>query len=74
MHQRKRWSPGRAAAWGIPFGAFAAFQTFQELRALPQGHPATAQMLGGVIGELLSGSLFFWLVAIIRNWAVGASK
>ena len=74
MQKRKRWSLGRAALWGIPFGVIAAVQSIQELRALPPGHPAAAQMLGGVFGSLFSGSFFFWLVAVIRNWAVGASK
>ena len=74
MQKRKRWRPGRAALWGIPFGVIAAFQAIQELRALPQGHPAEAQMVGGVFGSLIGASLLFWLVAIIRNWAVGASK
>jgi len=74
VHQRKRWSPGRAFAWGIPFGVIAVIPTIRELLALPQGHPAEAQMLGGVFGDFLSPSILFWLVAIIRNWAVGASK
>jgi hypothetical protein len=71
---RKRWSPGRAAAWGIPVGVIAAVQAVRELLALPKGSPLAAQMLGAVFGSLISGSVFFWLVAVIRNWAVGASK
>jgi hypothetical protein len=72
---RKRWTPWKFAAWGVALGIFVTIQSLREHWPLPPGNQrADAQMAGAITFNLILLPILFWLVAVIRNWAVGASK
>jgi hypothetical protein len=66
---RKRWSLWLTAGLGFVVGGAAS------IYGVATGPPKPdAQTAGSIVGGFVWGSVFFVLVAAIRNWAVGARK
>lgn len=64
---RKRWSPWRAAIWGVGVGVLAAAGALTSRGKAPV---SDAELAGQITGFIFTPMLFA-LAAAIRNWAVG---
>ena len=63
---RKRWSPWRAAIWGVGVGVLAAVGASRGNASM-----SDAELAGQIIGSIVFPPIVFALGAAIRNWAVG---
>ena len=65
---RKRWSPWRAAIWGVGVGVLALVGV---LTSPGNASVSDAELLGQITGSIIFPAILFALGAAIRNWAVG---
>jgi hypothetical protein len=65
---RKRWSPWRAAIWGVGVGVLAVVGV---LTSPGNASVSDAELLGQITGSIIFPAILFALGAAIRNWAVG---